>query len=123
MSVARPYALRRMDPRTEALHLEVHGIVTRPGGNGQGPFVVWDLSDNGLRLWLASHASAGDILKLTIAKPFVVMLSVEVRWCKAAADGSGFYVGVRALDNLPRLEALVRSVGVGDGLATRPAHL
>lgn len=102
--------LRRSEPRTEATHIEVHGIATRNQGRDQGPFVVWDISDHGLQLWLPDHVTTGEIIRLTIAKPFVVMLSVEVRWCKATSDGSGFHVGVRALDNLARLEALHRQL-------------
>lgn len=102
--------LRRGDPRVEAAHAEIHGIATRNQGRDQGPFVVWDISSTGLRLWVPDHMGSGEHVRLTIAKPFIVMLSVDVVWCKAANDGSGYYIGVRVLDNFSRLEALSRNI-------------
>lgn len=112
--------LRRAEPRTEATHVEIHGIATRHQGREQGPFVVWDISDNGLQLWLPDHVDAGEVIRLTIAKPFLVMVSVEVRWCKSSSDGSGFHVGVRALDNLGRLEMLHRQLVETGGTTIQP---
>jgi hypothetical protein len=61
-------------------------------------------------LWVPERVKAGEILRLTIAKPFVVMLNCEVRWCKSLGDEPGFQLGVRVLDNLSRLEALHKAM-------------
>jgi hypothetical protein len=102
--------LRRADPRSVVALAEVRGIATREGGAEQGPFMVWDISDNGLRLWLARAVATGDTLKLTIGRPFVLILTAEVKWCRANEDGNGYHVGMRVLDNLNRLEALHRQL-------------
>jgi hypothetical protein len=102
--------LRRSEPRTTVVLSEVKGIATRANGREHGPFIVWDISDNGLRLWVPERMPAGEVVQLTIAKPMVVMLSGEVRWCSACEDEPGFQLGVRVLDNLQRLEALHKAV-------------
>lgn len=103
--------LRRSDLRTEIASIELRGITARSDESAQGPFLVRDISDRGLCIWLPERLQRGDVIKLTIAKPFVVVLSCDVRWCKTAAnDGPGFQIGLRVLDNLQRLEALHRAV-------------
>lgn len=102
--------LRRSDVRTVVALSEIRGIATRSSAKEHGPFIIWDISDKGMRLWVPERMRSGEVVKLTIAKPFVLMLTCEVRWCKALADEPGFQLGVRVLDNLPRLEALHKAV-------------
>lgn len=108
MSVANS-PLRRADLRTEVAGFEIRGIATRGGDGTHGPFMVWDISDHGIGVWMAAGAKRGDVLKLTIAKPFLVVLTCDVRWCRAASEG-GFQIGLNVIDNLSRLEALHRAV-------------
>lgn len=107
--------LRRSELRSEILQSEVKGLATRTQQREHNPFILWDISDRGLRLWMPERMKTGEILRLTIAKPFVVMLTCEVRWCKAAnAEQPGFQIGVKVLDNLQRLEALHRALVLGE---------
>ena len=94
--------LRRVDPRSEVAAIEIHGIAAKHQGRVQTPFILWDLSDRGLRLWMPDRAQVGDILTLTIAKPFVVTMHAEVRWCTETEDQNGFQVGLKGLDNIQR---------------------
>ncbi len=112
--------LRRIEPRSDAIVTEIHGICTRSIGHDQGPFILWDVSDSGLRLWLPMLVSTGEVLRLTIAKPFVLILNADVRWCRPTEDGQGFHVGVRALDNQQRLEALHKTLHLSDQRHTAP---
>jgi len=98
--------LRRADPRTEAPCAQIHGILAAGPGIAQRPFVLWDLSDQGLRLWVPEQLRRGSAIKATIAKPFVLMVEGEVRWCRAAADLGGFFIGLQVLSNFARLESL-----------------
>ena len=102
--------LRRADIRTTIALAEVKGIATSNNGQDHGPFIVWDISDKGLRLWVPDRIKAGELVKLTIAKPFVVLLNCEIRWCKACQDDEGFQIGARVLDNHQRLEALHKAL-------------
>ena len=101
--------LRRADLRTEVSGFEIRGIATQTEDGTHGPFVLWDISDHGLRIWVPDRVTRGANLTLTIAKPFLVVLTCEVRWCRAASEG-GFQIGINVLDNLTRLEALHEAV-------------
>lgn len=115
--------LRRADLRTEVAQSEIRGIATR-GADAHGPFMLWDISDRGVRIWAAERIARNEIVKLTIAKPFLLVLSCEVKWCKAINDdGGGFQIGLRVLDNLQRLEALHRAVAKLDVDVTFSAEL
>ena len=100
---------RRTDPRSEIVTNEIRGIATRLQDLEQGPFIIWDISDNGLRLWSAVKMKRADIIRLTIAKPFVLILNAEVRWITEQENESGFLIGLKVLDNLQRLSALHKS--------------
>ncbi len=103
--------LRRSDLRTEIASIELRGIATRSADSVHGPFMIWDISDRGLRIWTPERIQRGEVIKLTVAKPFIVVLNCDVRWCKAVADGGiGFQIGLRVLDNLQRLESLHKAV-------------
>jgi hypothetical protein len=101
--------MRRTDPRSEIVTNEIRGIATRLHDLEQGPFIIWDISDNGLRLWSAVKMKKADLIRLTIAKPFVLILNAEVRWIKDEENGAGYLIGLKVLDNLHRLSALHRS--------------
>lgn len=115
MAHAPKAPLRRNDTRSDTLFGEIHGIAAKSSGREQSPFILWNLSDRGMRLWLPEKARTGDILKLTIAKPFVLMVHAEVRWCKELppdeSGQKGYQVGLKGLDNFARLEALHRELG------------
>jgi hypothetical protein len=106
--------MRRAELRSDVAVSTIQGLAVKTGERDNKPFIIWDISDKGLRLWLPDHVKSADILKLTVAKPFVVILSCEVRWCKPCEDGDGFHVGVRVLDNFQRLEALHREAADAD---------
>lgn len=97
---------RRFEPRSEIIDQELRGIMVPASGQGQGPFILWDISDNGVRLWVPNATPIGEMVRLTFARPFVLVLNAEVRWCDAVADGRGFQIGCQVLDNFSRLEAL-----------------
>jgi hypothetical protein len=107
---------RRTDPRSEIAISEIKGIATRLHDLEQGPFIIWDISDNGLRLWSAVKMKRADIVRLTIAKPFVLILNAEVRWIKEEENETGFLIGLKVLDNLQRLSALHKSATEAGGL-------
>ena len=105
---------RRTDPRSEIVSNEIKGIATRLQDLQQGPFIIWDISDTGLRLWSAVKMKRADIVRLTIAKPFVLILNAEVRWIKEEENESGFLIGLKVLDNLHRLSALHKTATDGE---------
>ena len=97
---------RRIDPRSEVPDAQVRGILVEAHGKAQSPFAVWDISDQGLRLWVPTPLQRGNTVKATIAKPFVFLIEGEVRWCREAVEQGGYFVGVQVLTNFARLESL-----------------
>lgn len=114
MAATMQSPLRRSELRSEIIESEIKGIATRTQQREHSPFILWDISDRGVRLWMPERVKTGEILRLTIARPFVVMLTCEVRWCKSSAQEGGFQIGLRVLDNLQRLEALHRALVRGE---------
>lgn len=112
--------LRRAALRSDVAVSTIQGLAVKSGEKDHRPFIIWDISDQGLRLWLSDHVKAGEIMRLTVAKPFVVILSCEIRWCKPCEDGQGYHVGVRVLDNYQRLEALHREAAAADQSPSSP---
>jgi hypothetical protein len=78
-------------------------------GDGDA-LLIWNISDDGLCLWVASEFPAGAHVEVTITKPWVMALRCEVRWCQSVPDRAGFLVGLMALDNLERLREIHASV-------------
>ena len=63
-----------------------------------------------MRLWVTNKLKAGERIKVTIARPAVISLDCEVRWCRTSGEHPGYHVGVKVLDNLGRLESLHRMI-------------
>lgn len=101
--------LRRSDTRSEVAALTIRGLVQCPGMPNT-PCMLWDISDNGLRLWSPDKLPPGSRITVTVAKPFVLTMTAEVRWCRSLQNTDGFYAGVRVLDHSNRLEALHRAL-------------
>jgi hypothetical protein len=112
--------MRRQDVRSDAQLNGIKGLLTHTdrrdasGAQAHEPFIVFNISDTGLGLWVTSKCERGERVTVTIAKPLVLVLSCEVRWCREATseDGqiSGYQVGLKVLDHLQRLEALHRNL-------------
>lgn len=98
--------LRRADPRSEVSADDVRGILNRSRTGEQSSFLLWDISDRGLRMWSPVDLSTDEVLRLTIAKPAVTVFTARVCWCRRVSDHDGYQVGLQALEGHNRLEAL-----------------
>jgi len=101
---------RRQDIRSQVTPLEIKGLLTNVDTQGHTPLIIWDISDQGMRLWVTNKLKAGERIKVTIARPTVITLNCEVRWCRTSGDQPGFHVGVKVLDHISRLESLHRLI-------------
>jgi hypothetical protein len=108
----------RRNTRSLVTPFEIQGHIGSPGGGAKAAdaddtgeaLLIWNISDDGLCLWVASEFAAAALVDVTITKPWVMALRCEVRWCQAVPDRSGFLVGLMALDNLERLREIHTSV-------------
>ena len=97
---------RRTDPRSELLGREVRGIATHDEGRQHDPFILWDISDQGLRIWTADPLRTGEVVALNFARPVAAKALADVRWCMAADDGKGYQIGLKVIEHQAEIEAL-----------------
>lgn len=84
MSSLMSRILKRIEPRVQVLPVEVKGIllVEENQGERQVPFLVWDLSANGLGIICSDRLIPGEILKLTFGQPSAIQVLCTVVWCE-----------------------------------------
>lgn len=101
---------RRTGKRTLIVPHIVQGIITREEGS-HAPFVVWDVSPDGVGIWSLWRLAPGEIVKLAFSQPHVAVLSCEVVWCESPRQEDGYRCGLRAQDPTSKtLEALGETV-------------
>lgn len=76
--------LKRIEPRVQVLPVEVKGVLFVDEGNRehQVPFLVWDLSANGLGIIVSDRLIPGEVLKLTFGQPYPATVHCTVVWCE-----------------------------------------
>lgn len=79
---AAPWAMMRAEPRASVLPIEIKGLLSwRDGRSLQLPFLVWDISVNGMGLLLSDALKQGETVHLTFGHPLSLSIPCEVRWC------------------------------------------
>ena len=73
---------------------EIRGMFTNVQSNKQRPFLLWDVSENGIGIWSDTELTKNAQLVLTIGQPFLMVLETTVRWCEKQGDHHGFRVGL-----------------------------
>ena len=107
---------RRENYRAPVVPTEIKGLLTQGDQKDHHPFLIWDVSEAGLGLWVATKLKPGDECRVTIAQPFLLVMDCEVRWCKRRHDAPGYHIGLKVLENFKRLRGLIDYVAkhVGD---------
>ena len=98
---------RRENFRASVVPTEIKGLLTTLDQKDHQPFLIWDVSEHGLGLWVGTKINQGEEIRVTIAHPFLLVLDCEVRWCKNRTDAPGFHVGLKVLENYKRLRGLI----------------
>ncbi len=82
------WAFQRIEARVPVLPVEIKGILTFHDGayERQSPFFVWDVSAKGLGIISSDRLHEGEVLKLTFAKPRVLVAACRVVWCELQAN-------------------------------------
>jgi len=84
----------------------IKGLITRGTANEQSPFLVWDVSEQGLGIWSSSQLQMGETIKVTIGQPYLLILTCKVRWADDKPTSSGFRCGLEVVDNARQLASL-----------------
>jgi|GEM_PF-6609695 hypothetical protein len=78
------WALNRIEPRVQVLPVELRGLLAlrETVEERQVPFIVWDVSANGLGIILSDRLAPGDVLRLTFGPPCALVVMCSVVWCE-----------------------------------------
>jgi len=107
---------RRTNIRAEVQEHEVRGLFSRSGSKSHAPFVVWDISEDGMGLMIPEKVRTGDELTMTLARPKKMTIAAVVVWCRKRDDGEGYHCGVHVPQHNSRLIALRNAIlGQRDG--------
>jgi hypothetical protein len=110
MSLVKKKAGPERSVRSPVTPFEIKGRVKLPGGEECEAVLIWNLSDQGMCVWLSDKLRAGSVVELEIIRPWDLSLSTEVRWCRSIPDRSGYIVGLLALDHLEELAEIHRAI-------------
>lgn len=99
---------RRRAVRTEVAQHQVKGILTRGSNRTHAPFIVWDLSEEGIGIWLPLELSAGESVTMSVGKPKPVTIKGRVVWCEMRPGKLGFHSGILVEEGQNRLISMHR---------------
>lgn len=99
---------RRRAVRTEVAHHQVKGILTRGYNRAHAPFIIWDLSEEGIGIWLPLELQMDEAVTLSIGKPKPVTVKGRVAWCQMRPGRLGFHAGVLVEEGQNRLLSMHR---------------
>ena len=101
---------RRSSIRAEVAGHEIKGIISLPEGNERVPFILWDISDDGLGLWVANEIAMGSMVSLLLSKPTPAKIQAEVVWCRPSKGKPGFDCGLRVNENSDKLTEISKAI-------------
>ena len=79
MALARK-SIKQKESRVQVLPVEIKGILSRSDEH-QLPFIVWDISANGLGILLSDRLESGEVLQINIGS-FEITVTCTVVWCE-----------------------------------------
>lgn len=88
----------RNENRVQVVPSEIRGLLSASKGNLQQPFLIWDVSPQGIGIWISEGLPQGEEVVLTIGQPYLIVVKAEVMWCEMQAGQQGFRCGLRATD-------------------------
>lgn len=103
--------LNRRSIRAQVLPTEIRGIVTAIGSGEHLPFLVWDVSHEGIGLWLSQPLTVGDKVRIAVGQPYLVVLDATVIWCDDKAQSQGFRCGFSVTQSREVLVGLYEQFG------------
>lgn len=90
----RHHANRKSMRAPVAPKSQIRGLYTLVESGEQGPFLIWDVSENGLGLWTGVELKLQDKLRLTMTSPHSSVVEGLVCWTTPSPDGNGYRCGV-----------------------------
>ncbi len=85
---------------------EIKGSVVNAEGEADQVALVWNISVQGLCLWVSHKHKQGEKVTLKVSVPWKGEVECFVRWSRLIPDRSGFLIGLEAVDGNDALKAL-----------------
>lgn len=96
----------REQQRFQVVPVEIRGLLTDVKGEGQQPFLVWDISSSGIGIWVAEKLTQGERIVLTFGQPYVLVVQCEVMWVDPH-ENHGFRCGLHVLEGEKEFVTLI----------------
>lgn len=87
----------RNNQRAQVIPREVRGLLQVKETSGNGPFLLWDISETGFGIWSATQLTSNQTVKLLIAVPFKLTVECTVMWVEKDAQDEGYRAGLKLL--------------------------
>lgn len=110
---------RRKSVRNEIGTHQVKGVLTRNGDHAHAPFLIWDVSDEGVGIWLPLELKEGESITLNLGKPKPITMSGRVMWCQMRPGKLGYHAGVMVEEGRNRLISVYRHLLEIESFANR----
>lgn len=85
---------------------EIKGTLIDDEGGADRVALVWNISVQGLCLWVSHKHAQGEEVTLKVTKPWQGEIACVVRWCRTIPDKSGYLVGLESIDGNKALQEL-----------------
>ncbi len=98
----------RVEHRVQVVPAEIRGLISH--GSAQQPFLIWDVSESGVGVWISNEIKKGEKVVITIGQPYLVVVNCEVIWAESLGQGQGHRCGLRSLDKSKAFDAMLQSL-------------
>jgi len=101
---------KRKSLRDHVIDREVNGLMTKEGDQHRQPFLIWDISSDGLCIWSGEPVTPGEIVILTIVKPVSLLIRCRVKWSANKEVQNGFRSGLEVLADGGKMPLLLKKL-------------
>ncbi len=85
---------RRRSTRVSVVPEELLGIIVRKPSMDSVPFLMWDISNGGVGIWVAADLEEGEEVVITLGKPYLLSIEGTVKWSTKTERQDCFRVGI-----------------------------
>lgn len=98
----------RIEHRVQVVPAEIRGLISQ--GSKQQPFLIWDVSESGVGVWVSEAIPKDEKVVITIGQPYLVVVNCEVIWAESLGPGQGHRCGLRSLDKSKAFDTMLQSL-------------
>lgn len=97
----------RNEQRVQVVPAEIRGLLSGKASADQQPFLIWDVSENGVGVWVSEALPEESEVVLTIGQPYLLVVRCVVKWCESQGEDQGFRCGLRSVEKKKVFSALL----------------